>query len=217
MSGKANRIRTSPRVAARQQATRGEILEAAWQLAREQGLNALTLRDLGARVGMKAQSLYSYFDSKHAIYDAMFRDGYQQYLAGPAAAITAPDPSRVREQLIDGMLAHFDFCNSDPVRFQLLFQRTIPGFEPSADSMAVALTVYERTVGLLRSTGLADDRALDLWTAVATGLPSQQIANDPGGTRWRDLVPAAIDMLLTVFHPVPARTTNSTTTTRRPR
>ncbi len=196
---------------ARRAAARREILDAAWQLAREQGLNALAMRELGARVGMKAQSLYSYFDSKHAIYDAMFRDGYQQYLDGPAAALAPPDPQKVREQLIEGMLGYLDFCNADPVRFQLLFQRIIPGFEPSPDSMAVALAVYERTVGLLRSTGLADDRALDLWTAVATGLASQQIANDPGGTRWRDLVPDAIDMLLTVLNPVPKPKT------RRPR
>lgn len=196
---------------ARRAAARREILDAAWQLAREQGLNALAMRELGARVGMKAQSLYSYFDSKHAIYDAMFRDGYQQYLDGPAAAMAPPDPQKVREQLIEGMLGHVDFCNADPVRFQLLFQRTIPGFEPSPNSMAVAIAVYERTIGLLRSTGLADERALDLWTAVATGLASQQIANDPGGTRWRDLVPDAIDMLLTVLNPVPKPKT------RRPR
>ena len=211
MSGKAEGVRTSPRVAARRAATRRDILDAAWELAREQGLTALALRDLGARVGMKAQSLYSYFDSKHAIYDAMFRDGYEQYLAGPAAMIEAPEPGRVREQLINGLLAHFDFCNADPVRFQLLFQRTIPGFEPSADSMAVAFEVYERTVGLLRSTGLGDERALDLWTAVVTGLPSQQIANDPGGTRWRDLVPDAVDMLLGVLTPLPP------STSRRPK
>lgn len=194
-------------MAARRAATRREILDAAWQLARENGLNAVALRDLGARVGMKAQSLYSYFDSKHAIYDAMFRDGYQQYLDGPVHDLEAPDPSRVREQLIDGMYSYIDFCNADPVRFQLLFQRTIPGFEPSPESMAVAFQVYERTVGLLASSGLADDKALDLWTAVATGLASQQIANDPGGTRWRVLVPDAIDMLLTILTPVPKPTT----------
>ena len=36
------------------------------------GSAALSMRDLGARVGMRAQSLYVYFPSKYAIYDAMF-------------------------------------------------------------------------------------------------------------------------------------------------
>src|SRR3954454_14071753 len=51
----------------RRDQTRREILDAAWEVAREQGLTALTLRDVADRVGMRAPSLYSHFDSKHAI------------------------------------------------------------------------------------------------------------------------------------------------------
>ncbi len=36
------------------EATRSEILEAAWKLARERGVAALTLRDLAKEVGMRA-------------------------------------------------------------------------------------------------------------------------------------------------------------------
>jgi AcrR family transcriptional regulator len=56
----------------RRTATRAEILDAAWGIAREKGLADLTLREVGSRIGMRAPSLYSYFDSKNAIYDAMF-------------------------------------------------------------------------------------------------------------------------------------------------
>jgi len=38
------------------------------------------MRDLGERVGMKAQSLYSYFASKNDIYDAMFGQAWQDCL-----------------------------------------------------------------------------------------------------------------------------------------
>src|SRR6185503_18162606 len=68
------------RRAERREATRAEILEAAWDLVRAEGLASLNLRDLAARVGMQAPSLYSYFDSKHAIYDAMFAQGAQELL-----------------------------------------------------------------------------------------------------------------------------------------
>src|SRR5258706_8652509 len=64
----------------RREATKAEILDAAWDLVREHGLAALALRDLAARVGMRAPSLYQYFDSKHAIYDAMFAQGWSQAL-----------------------------------------------------------------------------------------------------------------------------------------
>ena len=47
------------------------ILDAAWRLARQNGLAALSLRDLAQEVGMRAPSLYTYFSSKNALYDAM--------------------------------------------------------------------------------------------------------------------------------------------------
>ena len=73
------------RKAERREATRQEILSAAWAVAREQGLAQLTLREVAERVGMRAPSLYSHFPSKNAIYDAMFADAWTQYLALDAA------------------------------------------------------------------------------------------------------------------------------------
>src|ERR1035438_6182791 len=52
------------RLLERREATRTEILTAAWDLAGEKGLADLTLSDVGARIGMRAPSLYSYFDSR---------------------------------------------------------------------------------------------------------------------------------------------------------
>ena len=70
----------SDRKARRRQETADEIVAAAWEQVREHGLAGLSMRDLGARVGMRAQSLYSYFASKHEIYDAMFAQGNQEFL-----------------------------------------------------------------------------------------------------------------------------------------
>lgn len=187
----------SGRVQARRAAARDEILGAAWRLVRRDGLGALSLRELGAEVGMRAQSLYSYFDGKHAIFDAMFRQGYEQLLvevaAEPGERLTGDE---LRAFVLTRATAYFDFCVADPVRYQLLFQRTIPGFEPTPHSYAVAVEAYDRTVGQLRGLVGASDADLDLWTAVVSGLVSQQIANDPGGSRWRDLLPRAVDVLL---------------------
>jgi len=159
------------------------------------GLAGISLRDLGQQVGLRAQSLYSYFPSKQAIYDAMFRQGYEQFIA-EAAIDTPSDNSDVRAEALAGVLAFFDFCTADQARYQLLFQRVVPDFEPSPTSMAVAVDAYARTVGRLAVVAAADQADLDLWTAVVTGLVDQQWSNDPGGTRWRDLVPRAVDMLL---------------------
>src|SRR5579863_3609779 len=116
------------RRAERRQATKAEILDAAWELVRAEGLAALNLRDLAAKVGMRPPSLYSYFDSKHAIYDAMFLEGNLDLLARYEAAPVPEDPV---EGLRAGALLFVRFGVEDPARAQLLFMRTIPGFEPS--------------------------------------------------------------------------------------
>jgi hypothetical protein len=96
-----------------------------------------------------------------------------------------------------GTEAYVGFCVEDPIRYQLLFQRTIPGFEPSADSYAAALAFLDATKEMLASLGMTDPEALDLFTALVTGLVDQQLSNDPGGDRWVRLVPDAIEMFWT--------------------
>src|SRR5438067_3370200 len=106
------------RRAERREATKAEILDAAWKLVRAEGLAALSLRDLAARVGMQAPSLYSYFDSKHAIYDAMFAQGAREFLDVQERLTLAGDPAA---DLKAGMRSFVRFSTSNPVRYQLLF------------------------------------------------------------------------------------------------
>jgi AcrR family transcriptional regulator len=207
MSGKTNVISQSPpadRRAVRRSAAQSEIVDAAWTLVREQGLAALSMRDLGERVGMRAQSLYSYFASKDEIYDAMFRQACEQQLASMSDAGAVDDaPAHLRAMAY----RFFDFCTSDPVRYQLLFQRTIPGFVPSPESYAVAVQVLERTQADLARAGLADQASIDLAIALMTGLASQQLANEPGGQRWALLIDRAVDLILAPSTPHPNPTT----------
>jgi AcrR family transcriptional regulator len=172
--------------------TRAEILAAAWSVCREHGLAALSLREIGERVGMRPPSLYSYYDSKDAIYDAMFAEG-QVELAALLEAQPADGP--VRDVLRAGVRAFFEFCVNDPIRYQLMFQRTLPGFEPSPGSYALAVANLETLSSRLATAGVTDQRHVDLWTAVVTGLTDQQISNDPGGDRWARLLDEAVELL----------------------
>ena len=183
------------RRARRHAATRDEIVACAWALSDDQGLAAWTLRDVAEQVGMRAPSLYGYVSSKSALYDAMFADGQRRLLAAldRPQALTATDPVRA---LHEGALAFFDFCVAEPARFTLLFQRAVPGFTPSAESLALAQQVVGRLEGALQASGVEDRDGVDLWTAMLTGLASQQVSNEPGGTRWRRLVRPAVELLL---------------------
>lgn len=177
----------------RRRSARDAIVDAAWQLVRAEGLGALSLRELAKRAGISTPTIYSYFDSKHAIYDAMFG----RAAAAFADRMTEPYPAGdARELLVANVSRFAEFCTSEPARYQLLFQRTIPGFEPSAEAFAPAVRALDASRRTLAANGVDAARHLDLWTAVTTGLVDQQIANDPGGTRWTSLIEELVDMFL---------------------
>jgi AcrR family transcriptional regulator len=181
-----------PGRAARHAATHRRIIDAAWQLSADQGLNGWTMRDLGGAVGMRAPSLYGYARSKHDLFDQMFADGYRALL-DRADEVSTGDPVA---DLRAAAHLFLRFAAESPARFQLLFLFSVPGFRPSAASMALAGEVVDRTARSLTEAGLTRAAEVDLWTAVLTGLASQQVANDPGGSRWAGLVDEAVDRLL---------------------
>jgi len=185
---------TRDRKAERRAQTRREILGAAWEIAGEVGLNQVTLRDVATRVGMQAPSLYSHFASKLAIYDAMFEQAWSDYeetLPGLDASLPADDP---REAAYLLGRHFFAYAAADLPRHQLMNQRIIPGFEPSADAYAPSLRVFEHGRARVTSLGDLDADDFDLFVALIGGLINQHHANDPGGTRYAGLLRRALDM-----------------------
>jgi AcrR family transcriptional regulator len=191
MLGKPN----DGRVARRRRAARAEILAAAWALAEAEGIAAFSLRDLADRVGMRAPSLYGYFPSKTAIYDAMFAEAYEELTA--AMAELELDPDDVAGSLAAGTRRFLAFCLARPARYQLMFSRAIPGFEPSPQAYAASLASMVSTQEALAALGLTDPDAVDLWISVTAGLAAQQLANEPEGDRWVRLIDEAAQMFVT--------------------
>lgn len=177
----------------RREAARAKLLATAWEMVREEGLGALTLRQLAKRAGITTPTVYAYFDSKNAIFDAMFGEAAEAFAL---SRTDLPDGGSAFDNLVEDVRGWVEFCTSDPARYQLLFQRPIPGFEPSAESYAPAVRALDLTREYLARNGVTDPRHVDLWTAVTTGLVDQQISNDPGGDRWTRLIEDVVRMLL---------------------
>jgi AcrR family transcriptional regulator len=192
---------TRDRQAERREATRVEILEAAWELSRVHGLAGFSLRDVARKIGMRPPSLYWYFDSKQAVYDAMFAQANQQLLDLLERQEWPEDP---RPLLRMGARVWLEFATEDVQRYQLLFQRSVPDFEPSPQAYALAVQVYELMQVRLAAVGLKRQDQLDMWTALVAGLAAQQTANDPDGDRWLRLVDEMVDMY--ADHVLPNRT-----------
>ncbi len=177
----------------RRQAAREAIVDAAWALVREEGLGSLSLRDLAGRAGITTPTVYAYFESKNAIFDAMFGRAARDFDARMAQPYDTEDP---REILLLAVRRFVEYCTADVGRYQLLFQRSVPGFEPSPESFSSAIKALDRVVEQLALNGVTDRRFLDMWTAMLTGLVDQQISNDPGGQRWVVLIDDVVEMFL---------------------
>jgi AcrR family transcriptional regulator len=192
----------------RHASTKQEIVECAWRLSDERGLTGWGLRDVAGMVGMRAPSLYFYFESKHALYDAMFADGYRAMLDRIEAAVVDHDPVTMVHR---AARLFFEFAVEQPARYLLLFVRPVPGFEPSPESYRLAESSLGALRDILASVGAHEPADVDLFTALMTGLASQQVSNDPGGRRWAELVDRSVDMFLAAS----VNTSRSPRTSRR--
>ncbi|MFC3890095.1 TetR/AcrR family transcriptional regulator [Lentzea rhizosphaerae] len=189
MSAAPNRDRQ----AERREATRREIVDAAWEIARRDGLAAVTLREVAAMIGMRSPSLYSHFDSKNAIYDAMFGQAWTLFLA-EAEKNFRDLPEAPREALLAIVRHFYDFSVTDVARYQLMNQRSIPGFVPSEAAYAPSVQVIDLLQRTFHRLGITDGADVDLFLALGGGLLERQLANEPGGDRWLRQLPRVIDM-----------------------
>jgi len=171
---------TDPRPAGRQ-ARLEEILATAWGIAEEQGLAGVSLHEVARRVGLRQPSLYAYVDSKNCLYDAMFGQAAQALLTQVTTVDLPDDP---RQAVVVMARSMWSFVRENPVKGQLLFERTIPGFEPSAESYSVAVRYQGWVVDKLFAAGVTDPGDVDICTALMAGLISAQETNEPGGERW---------------------------------
>jgi AcrR family transcriptional regulator len=180
-------------VAQRREERVAGIVAAAWELAGTHGIGGLSLHALAREVGIRQPSLYSYFESKNALYDAMFADGNRRLLERLEALRLPSDP---RSALKAQMRAFVNFAVEDGARYLLLFQRPIPDFEPSAGSYAYAQEVLARSVAVMKAAGLERQSDIDCYVAMIAGLVDAQVANDPSGNRWVRHLNRLTDMYL---------------------
>ncbi|MGP8205211.1 MAG: TetR/AcrR family transcriptional regulator [Acidimicrobiales bacterium] len=181
------------KVTSRREVKTASIITEAWELAREHGVGGVSLHGLARALGMRQPSLYEYFGSKHALYDAMFADGNRQLLARLAAVRFPADPRAAVKKYLATIVA---FSVEDQARYELLFQRHLPGFTPSPETYALAEEVLGQLVKLLHDAGVTHQGDIDCVVAITAGLMEAQMSNDPGGNRWTRHLNRLVDLYI---------------------
>jgi AcrR family transcriptional regulator len=188
-----------------------EALDHAERLMGEEGVGALSVSEVARRMGIRGPSLYKYFPSRHAFYDALFARGLAAEQAALRAAIE--NVPRGVPRIRAGAAAVVAWAVDNPALAQLLHWRPVPGFEPSPavfrpamEEMVDVRAEFAEGVRLGQLAPSADDEdVVRLYTVVLAGLISQQLANQPGvpfaeGVFSR-LTDTAIEQFLSVHRP----------------
>ena len=187
------------------------ILDAARAVMRERGVADLSLREVARRVSMQAPSLYEYFPSKAALYDALFLAGFRAFQERLEAELSGK--ADFWDQIRASFEAYLGFALEHPDLYQLLFEHPVPGFAPSAETMAEGQPLLDRytqriadaiAAGII-APGVSASEARDLIIAMTHGIAAQHLANDagaaPGAGRYGGLVEPAVALFRTSWTP----------------
>lgn len=201
------------------------ILEAARTVMRERGVAGLSLREVARRVQLQASSLYEYFPNKASLYDALFRMGVLRYQQ-EKQRVAAQQFDSFWEYVTSWLTTYMQFAHDHPDLYQLTFERPVPGFTPSAESMAESehmLTDFEGTLQAAVDAGWMTPttsvaHARDLLIAMMHGLTSQHMANEPdlpvGSGRFGSLIPDAVALFRAAWEPPLVTTTDCSVSIR---
>src|SRR5215472_3151711 len=199
----------------RRQETIEEILDIAVQIMAEQGVAGLSVGEIARRMGIRPPSVYVYFPSKHALYDALFARGARLLLAAmqQVNAALPGGPTTLHEILLPAAEAAVRWSIEHAAYSQLLFWRPVPGFTPSPEAYQPAIELVElardrlkglQEAGLLRAEVPIEQIERD-WTILLSGVISQQLSNAPeqayGEGRFTTAIPELIAMFADYYSP----------------
>jgi AcrR family transcriptional regulator len=118
-----------------------EIVNAARELLEEEGIDALSMRRIGQRLGIRAPSIYKHLPDKDALEAAIISSGFQEQAARFEAALEHTD-----DPLGALARAYRDFGREHPHLYRLMTDRALnrEPLVPGAEERA-ALPLYKAT------------------------------------------------------------------------
>lgn len=142
-----------------------EIVVAARELLEDSGVDRLSMRSLGERLGIKAPSLYKHFPSKEALEATLISIGFEEQAELFQAALdNSPEPLTAMAD------AYRAYAKRNPQLYRLMFDR------PLNRSLLVAGTEQAAAAPSFQAAGEDEDLARAAW-AFAHGMTIFELNN----------------------------------------
>ena len=151
---------------------RDALVDAAWNLVEEEGVERLTLRRVARRVGVTPMAPYHHFADKASLVSAVARRGFEALREAMSAAVAA-EPSLLLKLRAMGV-AYVVFAVQHPATFRLMFGAELANASAHPALAEAAARTMELLVAGFRETAasgaIADvnprDAALTSWAAL---------------------------------------------------
>ncbi|MGI8858125.1 MAG: TetR/AcrR family transcriptional regulator [Thermomicrobiales bacterium] len=190
------------------------ILDAAQIILRERGVAALNLNDVAQRVGVRPPSLYKYFPSKAALYDALYAEGVRLLHENDVRIWAAYPPSW--EGIEAWFRSRLALARAHRELYELVTSSPVPGFVPSEENVVAAFAAgavvsgaVERAIaeGVI-APGIPGRRAMRLLFAASRGVIAEALGKepiDPDGDRAEDALGDCLTLFRTAWAPQRSR------------
>lgn len=145
--------------AAQADAFRERIVQASTELIQEQGLSALSMREVARRAGVSHQAPYYYFADREAIIGAIAEQGFRMMSEFVQRSI----PERARaphETIVAAGHAYLEFAFAHPAHFRVMFRPELVAPERHPNVQGEGLRACDAFLSIVKS-------------AVAGGLPAE--------------------------------------------
>lgn len=199
--------------ARRREMTIATMLDRAVAIMGTHGVAGLTMTRLAEAMAIKPPSLYKWFPSVLAVYDALFARGQEANLVAWRAGVADHEPGL--SALFGGMTATAGWAVSHPIEAQLLFWRPVPDFRPSEAAMAPADQLFAELRDVVRTAvrngqigvGADTEDGLVVLASLHFGVLSQHLANEPDQTwetgRYTRSHRRIIELFVAAYPPAP--------------
>ncbi len=144
-----------PETGAQAEAFRERIVQASTELIREQGLSALSMREVARRAGVSHQAPYYYFADREAIIGAIAEQGFRimrDYVERSARAAGATPLGAI----IASGRAYLEFALENPEHFRVMFRRELVAPERHPNVVGEGMHACETFYRIVDSAVAAD-------------------------------------------------------------
>lgn len=182
--------------------SKSNILKAASELFLEGGTAALSVRAIAARAGISTIGIYSHFQGKQGILDALYIEGFTAVIAALAVDDMVADPC---ERVLLSSRRYLDTAEAYEPHYGLIFGKLDDSYQPSEEARAIGAAGFERLTelvgGLLAADAAASakrDVALQVWALIHgfVGLKNHAVAELVDMRCWKARAMEAVVILV---------------------